>query len=228
MRTRICLYILLLLPLLAYWQTIFADYGLREDYGFLREAHEDAGKLVKFTASTGRPLYGALLESSYATAGHVDQLPWMRLVSVLLLTALAVVLWRQLYQSGWNEVEAAAIGLGVALLPSAQFVAGSAACWPQALTLLLAMAGFSAIETEIERGGLKRLVALLGGCMIYTAAGLIYQSNVLFALVPMAAVYLVRSGREPLGDLKWGVNMYLDEFSCAEKRARRCSLRSKR
>jgi len=205
MRTRICLYVLLFLPLLVYWQTIFCDYGLRGDYGFLREAHEDAGKLVKFTASAGRPLYGALLESSYATAGHVDQLPWMRLVSVLLLTVLGVVLWRQLYQSGWNEVEAAAIGLGVVLLPSAQVVVGSAFCWPQALTLLLAMAGFSAIETEIERGGLKRLVALLGGCMIYTAAGLIYQSNVLFALVPLTAVYLVRTGREPLSDLKWAL-----------------------
>ncbi len=205
MRTRICLYVLLLLPLVVYWQTIFADYGIRDDYGFLRAAQEEPSKLVKHTASHGRPLYGALLESTYAATGQVDQLPWMRLTSVLLLTVLGVVLWRQLYNSGWNEVEAAAIGLGVALLPSSQFIVGSAACWPQALTLLLAMAGFSAIETEIERGGLKRLIALFGGCMIYTAAGLIYQSNVLFALVPLTAVYLVRTGREPLSDLKWGL-----------------------
>ena len=205
MRTRICLYVLLLLPLVVYWQTVFTDYGFRDDYGFLREAHEEPGKIVKLTASNGRPLYGALLESTYAAAGHVDQLPWMRLASVLLLTVLGVVLWRQLYQSGWNEVEAAAIGLGVTLLPSSQFVVGAAACWPQALTLLLAMAGFSAIETEIERGGLKRLIALLGGCMIYTAAGLIYQSNVLFALVPLVAVYLVRTGREPISDKKWAL-----------------------
>jgi hypothetical protein len=72
------------------------------------------------------------------------------------------------------------------------------------LTLVLALAGFSAVETEIERGGLKRVVALLGGCMIYAAASLIYQSNVLFALVPITAIFLVRSGREPLNDLKWG------------------------
>lgn len=204
MRTRICLYVLLLLPLLVYWQAIFADYGFREDYGFLRMAQEEPGKLVKYTASLGRPLSGALLESTFAATGYVDQLPWMRLASVLLLTLLGVVLWRQLYNSGWNEVEAAAVGLGVVLIPSAQAVVASAAGWAQAMTLLLAMAGFSAIETEIERGGLKRFVALFGGCMIYTAAGLIYQSNVLFALVPLVAVYLVRTGREPLSDLKWG------------------------
>lgn len=204
MRTRICLYVLLLLPLTVYWQTVFADYGFRDDYGYLRMAHDEPGKMVKIAASHGRPLYGALLESTYAATGQVDLLPWMRLASLLILTLLGVVLWRQLYQSGWNEVEAAAVGLGITLLPSSQFVIGAASCWPQALTLLLAMAGFSAIETEIERGGLKRLIALLGGCMIYTAAGLIYQSNVLFALVPLAGVYLVRTGREPLTDLKWG------------------------
>lgn len=204
MRTRICLYVLLLLPLLVYWQTVFADYGFRDDYGYLRMAREEPGRMVKVAASHGRPLYGALLESTYAATEQVDLLPSMRLASLLILTLLGVVLWRQLYQSGWNEVEAAAVGLGVTLLPSSQFVIGAASCWPQALTLLLAMAGFSAIETEIERGGLKRLVALLGGCMIYAAATLIYQSNVLFALVPLVGVYFVRTGREPLNDLKWG------------------------
>lgn len=204
MRTRICLYVLLLLPLLVFWQTVFAEYGFRDDYRFLRLAHEEPGIMVKETASNGRPLYGALLETTYAATGQVEELPWLRLVSVLLLTVLGVVLWRQLYSSGWQEVEAAAIGLGVVVLPSAQYVCGAAVCWPQALTLLLAMAGFSAIETEIERGGMKRLVALLGGCMIYTVAGLIYQSNVLFALVPLTAVYLVRTGREPISDFKWG------------------------
>ncbi|MDQ5979633.1 MAG: hypothetical protein QG602_2608 [Verrucomicrobiota bacterium] len=204
MRTRICFYILLLLPLLVYWQTLSHEFGIREDYQYLRIAREEPGELVKLTASHGRPLYGALLETSYALAGQVENLMWMRLLSVGLLTVLALVLWRQLYHSNWGEVESAAMGLAVVLLPSAQFGVGAAACWPQVLTLLLAMAGFSAVETEIERGGLKRVVALLGGCMIYTAASLIYQSNVLFALLPITAIFLVRSGREPLSDLKWG------------------------
>lgn len=204
MRTRICFYLLLLTPLIVYWQTAFHDFGIREDYSYLRISREEPGEMVKLTASHGRPLYGALLETSYAVAGQVENLAWMRLTSILLLTILGIVLWRQLYHSGWGEVEAAAIGLGVALLPAAQFVTSAASCWPQVLTLVLAMAGFSAVETEIERGGLKRVVALLGGCMIYTAAGLIYQSNVLFALVPITAVFLVRTGREPMSDLKWG------------------------
>ncbi|MDI1250900.1 MAG: hypothetical protein PSV13_18700, partial [Lacunisphaera sp.] len=38
---------------------------------------------------------------------------------------------------------------------------------------------------------------------IYLLAGLLYQSNALFAVVPIAAVLLVRAGREPLTDLRW-------------------------
>jgi hypothetical protein len=204
-RTRICLYILILAPLVLYWQTIFHDFGLRDDYSHLRESKEEPSELVKFTASHGRPLYGALLETSFASvaAEGVDGLKWLRLSSVLLLTLLALALWRQLYQSGWTEIEAAVIGLGIVLLPAAQVVTSWSVCWPHVLALLLAVAGFSAIETELERGGLKRVVALLGGGMIYCLSALIYQSNALFAVVPIAAVFLVRSGRDRLSDAKW-------------------------
>lgn len=202
-RTRICLYVLLLTPLAVYWQAVFHDFGMRNDYAHLHAAREAPGLVVKLTASHGRPLYGALLETSFAVIDDVSQLPWLRLTSVLLLTVLALAVWRQLYQSGWTEIEAAAIGLGLALLPAAQVIAGWATEWPHALALLLAVAGFSAIETELERGGLKRLVALFGGCMIYALATLIYQSNAVFAIVLIAAVLLVRTGREPMTDPKW-------------------------
>lgn len=205
MRTRICLFILLLTPLAVYFPTVFGDYGVRSDYSHLRVAQEEPSRLVKLYAAEGRPLYGALLETAYAVTREVGRLQWLRLSGLLLLMLLGLVLWRQLYQSGWNEVEAAGIGLGILLLPSAQVVVGSASGWAQALTLLLAMAGFSAVETEIERGGMKRFVALLGGCMIYLVAGLISPSNVLFALVPIAGVLLVRTGREPMSDVRWGL-----------------------
>lgn len=202
-RTRICLYILLLTPLAVYWQTIFHDFGLRDDYMHLRSTREAPGTLVQLRAAQGHPLAGALLETTFGVTADVTQLPWLRLASVLLLTVLAVATWRQLYQSGWTEIEAATIGLGVILLPAAQVSAGWAFAWPNALAVLLAVAGFSAIETELERGGLKRLVALLGGCMIYALAALIFQANALFAVVLIAAVMLARTGREPMSDLKW-------------------------
>lgn len=205
MRTRLCFYLILLTPLLVYCQTVFHEYGMRDDYANLREAREQPGKLVRFTASHGRPLYGALLETSLLKLDGVESLAWLRLSSVILLTLLALALWRQLYQSGWTEVEAMVIGLGITLLPAAQVVAGWATAWPHVLALLLAVAGFAAVESELERGGLKRIVALAGGVMIYAIAAFIYQSNAVFAIVPIAAVLLVRPGREPYPDLRWSL-----------------------
>lgn len=203
MRTRVCLTILLLTPILVYWQSVFHDYGARSDYSHLRVAKEEPGRLVKLYASEGRPLYGAMIETSYAVTAEVGRLQWVRLCSVLLLTLVGLVLWRQLYQSGWNEVQAAGVGLGVLLLPSAQVLASWGSGWAQVLALLLALAGFSAVETEIERGGLKRIVALLGGVVIYAVASLISPDNVFFALVPLTGVLLIRTGREPLSDVVW-------------------------
>jgi hypothetical protein len=127
------------------------------------------------------------------------------------MTLLGLALWRQLYQSGWTEIEAAVIGLGIALLPAAQVVTSWAITWPHALALLLAIAGFSAVETELERGGLKRTVAMVGGILIYVLAGLVYQSNALFAVVPIVAVLLVRTGREPASDVRW-ITMHLSSL----------------
>ncbi|HVT74311.1 MAG TPA: hypothetical protein VHD61_14340 [Lacunisphaera sp.] len=202
-RTRICLYVLLLTPFLVYSQTIFHEYGFRDDYANLREAREEPSKIVHRQASQGRPLGGALVETTFNVVNDVTRLPLMRFLGVALLTLLAIALWRQLFQSGWSEIEAAAIGLGLVLLPAGQVMASWASGWPLVLALLLAVAGFSAIETELERGGLKRVVALLGGCLIYSLAAFIYQANAFFALVPIVAVLLVRSGRESLTDRKW-------------------------
>lgn len=202
-RTRICFYLILLIPLAVYWSTVFHEFAFRDDYAYLHEAREQPGKIVKFAASQGRPLYGALLETSFTGADQVEHLTWLRLGTIGLLTLLSLALWRQLYQSGWTEVEAMVIGLGVALLPAAQVVGSWASSWPHVLALLLAVAGFAAVEAELERGGLKRVVALLGGIMIYAIATLIYQSNALFAVVPIAAVLLVRPGREPYTDGRW-------------------------
>jgi hypothetical protein len=208
MRTRICLLILFLTPLLVYWPTVFPDYGARSDYSHLRAASEEPGRIVKLYTTEGRPLYGAMLEATYAATGDVARLEWPRLCAVLMLSLLGLVFWRQMYNSGWNEVEAAGLGLGVLLLPSAQVLVSTGSGWAQALALLLSLAGFSAVETEIERGGLKRVVALVGGGMIYAVASLVAPANVLFTLVPITGVLLARTGREAVGDVRW-VSLHL-------------------
>src|SRR5271169_6559931 len=72
--------IMFMVPLVTYWPATFHDYGLRDDYSNLREAHEEPGKVVRFCASHARPIYGWLLQSTYSQTASVQNLQWMRLL----------------------------------------------------------------------------------------------------------------------------------------------------
>src|SRR6202047_1226952 len=88
--------ILFLVPLVSYWPATCHDYGLRDDYSNLREAHEEPGTVVKFCASHARPIYGWLLQVTYGQTDSVQDLRWMRLAASLLLGALSLVCFRGL------------------------------------------------------------------------------------------------------------------------------------
>ena len=92
--------LLLLTPFAVYWQTVFHEYGFRDDYSLLREVHEEPGKVIRLTVSNGRPIYGMALDASLRPIRDVPDLPWLRLFAVALLAGVAVVLWRQLRTRG--------------------------------------------------------------------------------------------------------------------------------
>src|SRR6185369_8939501 len=195
--------LLTIAPLAVYWQTVFHEYGFRDDYSLLRESHEEPFKLFRITTANGRPIYGAVLEASLRPLRVIGDLPWLRLLAVALLASVAVVLWRQLRRSGWSNLEAGAIALGVALLPGAQITVGWAIAWPIALALLFAVVGFSVVEEGLRRTDRVHLPSLALGGAFYFLAGLTYQSSALFAAVPIAAALLLRDDRERLTHFRW-------------------------
>jgi hypothetical protein len=201
MHTRLCFWVLLLVPFVVYVPAIGQSYGVRDDYSHMREAHEEPGKIVRFIASHGRPLHGMLLEMSFSYLKSVNDLVWLRLASIALLAGLGIVLWRRVDSAGWPALDATALGLAVTLLPAAQICATWAYSWPWVLSLILAVAGFSAIEVEGEKGEKPRVMGILSGVCLYMLATLIYQSNALFAVVPMAAVALPGTTRRTRTEL---------------------------
>ncbi|HEX6998269.1 MAG TPA: glucosyltransferase domain-containing protein [Gammaproteobacteria bacterium] len=201
-RTRICLGLLVLVPLAVYWQTIFHEYGFRDDYAHLREVHEEPGKLTRFTASNGRPLYGALIELTLRPFHEVQDLVWLRLLGTVLLIGAGLLSYRLLARSGWPPLHAAAVGLSIVLLPAAQMTVGWAISWPNAFALLLGAIGFIAAESGLSRHGLGRVAGVLAGGGCYALAALTYQSNALFAVALLAGVLLVRRG-SLAADARW-------------------------
>jgi hypothetical protein len=198
---------LFLVPLVTYWPATFHDFGLRDDYSNLREAHEEAGKVLKFCASHARPIYGWLLQATYGQTATVQDLQWMRFGASLLLGALSLVSFRGLRALGWSFSTSLCFAVLLALIPSAQVIAGWAVGWPYAATTLLAFGAFFSVEGALNMGmsaGAGRavgqwMVAL--GLMLVSA--LIYQSSALFYVVPLAGALIVQRHRTLAQAARW-------------------------
>jgi hypothetical protein len=199
--------VLFLVPLIAFWPATFHDYGLRDDYSNLREAHEEVGKVLQFCASHARPIYGWLLQATYGQTSSVQNLQWLRFIAALMLGAISLVSFRGLRSLGWTNNTSLCFAVLISLVPSAQVIAGWAVGWPYAATALLAFGGFFTAEGALAaglRGGLGRAIAQWSvalGLMLVSA--LIYQPSALFYLVPLAAALIAQRRRNLLQTVRW-------------------------
>jgi hypothetical protein len=194
---------LLILSLVVYWPTVTHEYGFRDDYSNLREVRERPGWLMTLTSSSGRPVYGALLEGSLTEIHQVAELAKLRALSAVLAGIVGVLLWWQLRRSGWSDMQAAAMGAAVIVLPGIQVVVGWAIAWPIALALIVALLGFQLVERGMHTLGRMGPVCVAAGAVLYFIAGLTYQTSALFAIVPFAAALLLRPETSARNDSRW-------------------------
>jgi hypothetical protein len=211
-RTWVLTAIMFLVPLVTYWPATFHDFGLRDDYSNLREAHEEPGKVVQFCASHARPIYGWLLQATYGQTTSVQNLRWMRLLASLLLGAISLVMFRGLRAIGWSFDSSLCVAMLLALLPSSQVIAGWAVGWPYAAAALLAIGGFFTAEGALTAGSSAGIGRMVGqwivalGLMLVSA--LIYQPSALFYVVPLAASLIAQRQRGFAQTARWlGVHL---------------------
>ena len=196
--------LLLLVPLFTYAPTTFHDYGLRDDYSNLREAHEEPGKILKFCASHARPIYGQLLQASYGMVTSVQNLQWMRLTAAILLGVLSLVSFRSLRALGWTLYPALCFAVLVVLVPSSQVVAAWALGWPYALAALVGVAAFFVAEGALAAGTGWQMALLQGAVALalMVTSTLIYQPSALFYVVPLTATVIARRDRSAAATLR--------------------------
>lgn len=199
--------ILFLVPLIAYWPTTFHEFGLRDDYSNLREAHEEPATVLKFCASHARPIYGWLLQATYGQADTVENLQWMRLGASLLLGAISLVCFRGLRALGWSFGSSLSVAVLLALMPSAQVIAAWAVGWPYAATALLAFGAFFTVEGALNMGmsaGRGRVtVQWMVAIGLMVVGALIYQPSALFYVVPLAAALIAHRHRPLAQTARW-------------------------
>ncbi len=199
--------VLFLVPLVTYWPATFHEYGLRDDYSNLREAHEEPGTVVKFCASHARPIYGWLLQTTYGQTGSVQSLQWMRFAAALMLGAISLVMFRGLRSLGWSYRSSLCFAVLLALVPASQVIASWAVGWPYAATALLAIAGFFTVEGALQVGlsaGRGRAIGQWAlALVLMVVSALIYQPSALFYVVPLAGALIAYRRRSLRRALRW-------------------------
>lgn len=198
MRTRLCYLALLLVPLCAYWTVFTHEFGAPED--FLRL---NAPDVIAADGAQKGILHGALQDVAFHSIGSVPALALLRMLSFVLIVLCGVAIWQVSERGGWSEIDATALALGVMLLPAAQLYVAWASAWPAVLAALLSLAAFAATESELEVGGTRRFIGLLGGVLLYFGAAMCYFPNATMGLVPLAALTLARPLRLSPDLKKW-------------------------
>lgn len=188
------------LPLAAYWNTTFHHFGFRDDYSNLSEAHEQPGKIIHFIASHGRPVYGFLLESSFASIDSIREIKWLRFAGAIGLGLVAAFLFGLLRRRGWSLATAAFTAATVSLAPAAQVIASWATAWPYTVAALLSLSGFALADSANERWRVSRWT---GATLLMALAALVYQPSGLFYCVGIAAALPDRRGRSWGDNLRW-------------------------
>jgi hypothetical protein len=189
--------LLLLLPTYVYWNTIQAQYGLRDDYSVVREAREEPVQIMRFCGSHARPVYAWLLQKSFKHIDSIRELSLARLmgsVSLGLVSASVFALLVLLYR--WPVLKSVCVGALLALVPSGQVIVSWGILWPYNVAVLFSLGSFALAEiafrkTPDQRGTQYILVGLAS--LLVVASAWTYQSCSLFYLV-FVAVAVVRRG----------------------------------
>ena len=188
-----------LLPFVAYAPALSERYGFRDDYSTLRESQDDLRTTLNFCASQGRPLYGFFLARVCNFAEEVDNLGYLRAIGVGLASAVAILLaWALHRRIGLQADLAAAIGLLVALLPSAQVKVAWAICGPHIFGGVFGLSAFLLADAPTH----KRFWPTLGAVLLVMSGALFYQSDVMLYLVPVVAAGIFFEGRH---DRRWAL-----------------------
>ncbi len=205
---RLALLALVALPALLYWNTVWMRFGLRDDYSTLRETHEEPGKIFGFCASQGRPVYGLLLEHSFARLNGIGELPWARLAGAvcigLVCASTALVFERRLR---WPRAQAVLGAALLAMVPPAQVIVAWGICWPHAVAAMLAVAAFVLADRALNAAtSVGRVAGASLAATLLLLGMLTYQSNAMFYVVPMAAGWLTMSDCPWRDRVRWLVS----------------------
>lgn len=185
----------------AYWPVLTNNYAYNDDYPIfdaIQSGHSPEWRHL--VLDQGRPLAGAINHQLLSGLDSIDQLKYVRLLSVFSLALFASWVACLLLRNGFSEEIALVIACLVVTSPPFAVYASWTILVSSSFSSILALAGGYLIHSSIcKRNG--RIVApeCLAGCALIFCVLCIYQSVALIALLPIVLPALRKAqAGEPL------------------------------
>ena len=186
-----------------YLPALIVPYGRADDYMALAMAEQlglssppYAKSLLHYGAAEGRPIWGVIADAAFSAAGTIDNLRYVRIISVAGIIALALVLYWALVRSKLGRTPAALIAVLVCTLPPFQAYASWAVMLHSSWTALLAGCASLLTVAAVDAPRRLRPERLIGATLLLLVALLTYQSAAMFFWV-FLAVALVGAVSDP-------------------------------
>jgi hypothetical protein len=191
---------------LSYSPVLFSKYGFTDDYWYLNDAKKDIGETWRVLISSGRPVLAYVFTPIFAKVSSIDNLAYLRTITVLGITGLAWVLYRSFSNIGWPREQACLLALIVCLTPPFQVYAGWAQYFHIGIVSVAAAAAFWITSAALKKESLaKRLYLTVCAVFVLTIAINTYQISAMFFWVFVAVGLLGQEARfrDVLRDFCW-------------------------
>lgn len=141
-----------LLTLIGLSPVVFAAYGFSDDFPALRNKLVGSSALFDGALAQGRPIAAVLQTTGLALVDTVADLRWLRLFSVLSMTAAAFLLTRAMLRWGYFGSAALVVGVGALWLPSTAIMVAWSILLMGPLAQVLGVAAAIALAGALGRG----------------------------------------------------------------------------
>ena len=179
----------LMVFLACYSSTLIADYGFSDDYYDIVPGHQEA--VAKKKILEGRPIYGLLYGTLFSGGMSIEDLRWIRLLTIVGISLLAFGVYRVLVRTQWSRFQSFCVSVVLCTTLPFQIFAAWATCFAFPIAALISLYAFVLADEACRKYPRpKRMWLTTGAVLLQFGALATYQPAAMFFCVAAAVVML--------------------------------------
>ena len=182
--------------LICYSSTLTYDYGFSDDYYDIISGNQEKSTEKKILE--GRPVYGFLHGMLFFGGMSIEDLRWIRLVSIVGISLLAFGMYWVLVCAQWNRLQSFFVSIILCTTLPLQIYAAWAICFAYPFAAFVSLCAFVLADKACtnKESQWQKMRLTTGAILLQFIAITIYQPVAMFFCVAAAAVILKNDARQ--------------------------------